>query len=207
MTKKTSFFIIQIMALFLLSACSGGEESTEDNNPVPKELIENKDPLKIKDQLGLAIGENGWIIDWANSNTLEITLNSAKVTSEIDGQTPEGHNSEDDVYVIGNFTIKNHGDIGIPGQGVAYPDLVAGAEKDKIENDGFEGPQDLLGRGDTATVIENALNKQGPTDPGEERTGNVILVAEHKVDKYIIYFGYEDYDNKLTWEFDATEIQ
>ncbi|WP_339228214.1 hypothetical protein NSQ77_00365 [Oceanobacillus sp. FSL K6-2867] len=206
MCKKFRFILLLIIGITMLAACGADENDEEaESIPVPEELVEREDPLRIKDQLGLSIGETGWVIDWANRNILEITLNSVEITPEIGDQRPLGHNSEDNVFVIGNFTMKNHGEVGIPGQGFAYPDIVAGEDRDKIENDGFANAGELLGRGDTSIVIDEAMNKQPPTEPGEERTGNVVLNADYEVDTYIIYFGFEDYESKLTWEFDATE--
>ncbi|MBP2077511.1 hypothetical protein [Oceanobacillus polygoni] len=101
--------------------------------------------------------------------------------------------------------MKNHGEVGIPGKGLLILTLLLVKIEIKLKNDGFANAGELLGRGDTSIVIDEAMNKQPPTDPGEERTGNVVLNADYEVDTYIIYFGFEDYESKLTWEFDATE--
>ncbi|WP_067727333.1 DUF4352 domain-containing protein [Oceanobacillus damuensis] len=204
MDKKIFNIVVLLMGVLLLSACGNGEDAAA-SIPVPEELIENEEPLAIKDQFDLSIGDNGWVIDYANRNILEFTLNSVEIATEINGERPRGNDSADDVYVIANYTMKNHGDIEIPGQGVEYPLLVDAKDNQEIENDSFEG--DFLGTGNTGIGVENAMSKQKPTAPGEERTGNIVLLANYEVDTYMIYFGDDEYQNKLTWEFDATEAK
>ncbi|MUK87039.1 hypothetical protein GMD78_01305 [Ornithinibacillus sp. L9] len=201
MKRKVSIFNMFLIVSCLLIACSGG-------GPVPDELIENadSDPIEIKDQYELKIGESGFTVDRRNRNILEFTLNSVEIADEINGKEAASEKDPERVYVIANFTAKNHGEIGISTQGIEYPVLVNGSDLGKIKNDAVTHRSDLLGIGDRITQFESSFNEVGPLEPGDERTGDVLIAADHRSDSYIIYFGYDmEYRNKLTWHFDAGE--
>ncbi|MFD2046157.1 hypothetical protein ACFSTA_11760 [Ornithinibacillus salinisoli] len=201
MKRNFSIFYILLIILCLLVSCSGG-------GAVPKELIEDaeSDPIEIKDQYELKIGESGFTVDRRNRNVLEFTLNSVKVADEINGKQAASDKDPERVYVIANFTAKNHGEIGISTQGIEYPVLVDGSDLGNIKNDAVTHRNDLLGIGDRITQFDSSFNEVGPLEPGDERTGDVLIAADHRSDSYIIYFGYDmEYRNKLTWHFDAEE--
>lgn len=177
---------------------------------VPKDLIENDEvePIEIKDQYELKIGETGYTVDIGNKNILEITLNSVKVVDEINGESPASNQHPDRMHVLANFTVKNHGEIGISKSGVDYPVLVEGSKLGQIKNDAVTHRSDLIGIGNRITQFENAFFNLGTIEPGEELTGDMLIDADHRADSYILYFGFErDYLNKLTWHFTAEEAE
>lgn len=201
-----TLFSLLAIILGLLVAC--GSESA--SVPVPKELIENADtnPIEIKDQYELSIGDTGYTVDFGNKNILEITLNSVEVVDEIEGDAAANNANPERVYVVANFTVKNHGEIGISKSGLEYPVLVDGNNLAQIQNNQVTHRNDLIGIGDRIKIFEDAFFDLGPIEPGEELTGNMLITADRRADSYILYFGYNrDYLNKLTWHFTAEEAE
>ncbi|MBC5637337.1 hypothetical protein H8S33_11025 [Ornithinibacillus sp. BX22] len=204
MERKFLIFPLLIFILCLLASCGSGSA------PVPEELIENPDsePIEIKDQYELSIGETGYTVDLGNKNILEITLNSVGIVDEINGETAASNSHPERVYVVANFTVKNHGEIGISKSGLEYPVLVDGNNLAHIQNNQVTHRNDLIGIGDRIKLFEDAFFDLGPIEPGEELTGNMLIVADRRADSYILYFGYDrDYLNKLTWHFTAEEAE
>ncbi|TQS74628.1 hypothetical protein DX933_11880 [Ornithinibacillus gellani] len=197
--KKT--FIALIFIAIVLAACSNSDKKETKKSPVPEELIAdaNSDPIEIKDQFGLQIGETGFIVDVKNRNILEITLNSVSLRDELNGQKEN--------YVLGNFTIKNHGEVDIPRQGVEYPVLVDGSKADALKNGEITKRQDLLGMGSKISQFDGSMNEGDTIPTGKEKTGDILMIADEKTDQYIIYFGYEYYLNKVSWEFNAQDAE
>lgn len=200
---KRNFLILGIITIIatLLIGCGAA-------SAVPKDLIENADtePIEIKDQYELKIGDTGYTVDIGNKNILEITLNSVKVVDEIDGDAAASRAHPDRVYVLANFTVKNHGEIGISKQGVEYPVLVDGDNLAQIKNDAVTGRSDLIGIANRIKLFKDAFFDLGTIEPGEELTGEMLINADHRSDSYILYFGYKrDYLNKLTFHFTADE--
>ncbi|MEN2465080.1 hypothetical protein [Ornithinibacillus sp. JPR2-1] len=202
--KMLTLFSLLAIILGLLVAC--GSASV----PVPKELIENADtnPIEIKDQYELSIGDTGYTVEFGNKNILEITLNSVEVVDEIEGDAAANNANPERVYVVANFTVKNHGEIGISKSRLEYPVLVDGNNLAQIQNNQVTHRNDLIGVGNRIKIFEDAFFDLGPIEPGEELTGNMLINTDRRADSYILYFGYNrDYLNKLTWHFTAEEAE
>lgn len=199
--------IIFIGVIILFAACGKDEGGGLD---IPDDVIENgeADPIELKDQLDLELGETGYLVDQGNSEVVEFTVNSVEKTNKLDTREYQG---EDGFFLVADVDVKNHGKVAFSLKSMREPDLVAGSDASKIESDSFEGRGELLGRGFEMITIDEALTEQGTLEEGEEASGEVYLEVSGSADEYIIFYGMQDnnqgYNNKAAWEFNASEIE
>jgi hypothetical protein len=153
----------------------GGENETEENNNDSSGYAENQQ---------LSLGETG-VYD-STLGTHEITLNSARIEDEVEGDSPEG-----DLFVITEVTIKNVSDEQIDAVDLAvsphmldeqeiayYPYWTIGFEEEQIE-------------------------------PGESITGEIIFDKDESSYYELVYGLYTEssLSNEVRWKFDVDEIE
>lgn len=189
-----------------------GEKNNDDNVDIPEDLIidAEADPIELKDQMGLEIGDTGYTVTQSDYKELAITLNNVEITHDIG----EGGTSDDDLYLIGDFTFKNLSDGYLS---IEKPDAARGSDEVAIENDELGGNGDLLGIG-AYFVDENGKIslEENPTnslslDQGEIKEQKIAIDMRDETDEYMIVFGFndgnnQDYRNKVTWTFDADKV-
>lgn len=231
MKRFVMYMGILLTSILLLTACGDAESSrnaTELTNnerdaketsaqddeveevasPIPEELIENAnlDPPELIDQYGLKIGDTGYAVEGISTNTFEFTLNSVQMLEEFQGNRDAFfQNDEGGKYILANFTVTNHGEIPISGGDLTYPDVVDGENLDRIKDDDISR-SDMLGTGITLIKFDDSFAAEG-IDVGETVTADMLLYTISSVDSYIIYFGRENYKNKIAFEFDHDEVE
>src|SRR5699024_3678394 len=138
--------------------------------------------IELKDQLGLEIGETGYLVDQGNREVVEFTLNSVQKTQKIGSE----EKSEDKgFFLVANVDVKNHGDVSFSLKSMRYPDLVAGSDASKIESESFADRGELLGIGVGMMTPEDALSEKGSLGKGEEKSGDLYLSSRGSADTYI----------------------
>jgi len=211
-----------VVSVLLLMACGGESDETgatnnandnedqETSADIPKEVISNADadPIELKDQMGLELGETGYVITQSESLPLAITLNSVETTQDIGAETKDG----DEFYLVGDFTFENVGDSHLQ---VDKPDAAEGSEESAILNDDITKGE-RLGQGVWYLDEHSNIDSDNPTDTvsldaGEAETHKIAISMRDSADEYIIYFGFyasnnRDYQNKAAWTIQPDEI-
>lgn len=219
-----------MMTLFvcglLLVACGGDNEESDATNTasnqaddsdnqeasanIPEEVISNADadPVELEDQMGLEIGETGYVITQSEKLPLAVTLNNVEKTQDLGAETKDG----DEFYLVGDFTFENLGDGHI---GIKMPDAAAGSDESAILNDEVT-KGDRLGLGAWYVDEQNDIDSDNPTnsanlEPGEEANHKIAISMRDGADEYIVYFGFyasnnRDYQNKAAWTIQPEQI-
>lgn len=236
MMRKNILTMAMLMTCgFLLMACSdtndkgdGTKDSAKDTTQnetnekaddgtinIPKELIldADADPVEIKDQTGLKIGETGYAGKPFDDGVLAITLNSVESTQSVsESSTLTG----DEFYLIGNFTFENVSDETVE---IIRPDAVKSSDESAVLNDEFNNG-DLLGIGNGiggAFLNEDGKKPEGTpintvtVEPGEKIEQKISINMRGHTDEYMVLFGFFDgnnkyYRNKVAWTFDADQL-
>jgi len=224
-------YVLIMMILFvsaLLMACGGENDETEasDTNTagtqeddsenqeaganLPEEVIRDADaePIELEDQMGLEMGDKGYVITQSENLPLAVTLNSVEKTQDLGAETKDG----DEFYLVGDFTFENLGDSHIE---VEKPDAASGAEESVILNDELT-KGDRLGMGAWYLDDQNNIDSDNPTnsislEPGEEANHKIAIDMREGADDYIIFFGLytsnnRDYQNKAAWTVQPDQI-
>lgn len=227
--KKVLIFIFTMIIWTVLVACTGDSEEvsnedavdnkenqSEKNNDgqaaIPEDIIidAEADPIELKDQMGLEIGDTGYTVTQGDYNELAITLNGVEMVRDIGKETE----SDDALYLIGDFTFKNLSDGYLT---IEKPDAARGSDEEAIENDELGNNGDLLGIGDWFVDENNEIPlEENPTNSMSLEKGEVIdqkisIIMRDRADEYMIVFGFfdgnnKDYRNKVTWTFDADKV-
>src|SRR5699024_4724896 len=214
-------FLLLIMCSVLIVACSGDkddknadkdsndepkeeqkddkEENTSEN--VPKEVIDDADadPIELKDQMDLAVGDTGYTVSLIERQEVAITLNGVEETQTFGEETREG----DEHFFIGDFTFENLGDERFT---VEEPHAADIEDKEEIQRDEFDKKEELVGI--PAFGNPNSFS----LDPGEKRDQKLALSMKKKPDEYMVIFGYDDgnnkyYRNKVAWVIDSSKVE
>lgn len=185
------------------------EASTEDNNKSEEDseksevVLDNQsDSVEISettagygietpDQIGLKVGDTGYFEDTAG--TYDITVNSAELLDELDGEE-----SQADHFFLMNITIKNTGEETWNAQDFLYGFRVT----DDLESTGY---------GDYAESFDSVEQMTDDIAPTEESTGQFVTEV-YDGDTY--YFklrsgiteGSGD-SNNVVWEIAKEELQ
>ncbi len=185
------------------------EASTEDNNKLEEDpeksevVLDNQsDSVEISettagygietpDQIGLKVGDTGYFEDTAG--TYDITVNSAELLDELDGEE-----SQADHFFLMNITIKNTGEETWNAQDFLYGFRVT----DDLESTGY---------GDYAESFDSVEQMTDDIAPNEESTGQFVTEV-YDGDTY--YFklrsgiteGAGD-SNNVVWEIAKEELQ
>ena len=129
MKKYVLIMMILFVSALLLMACGGENDESEasDTNTagnqeddsenqeaganLPEEVIRDADadPIELEDQMGLEMGDKGYVITQSENLPLAVTLNSVEKTQDLGAETKDG----DEFYLIGDFTFENLGDSNI----------------------------------------------------------------------------------------------
>src|SRR5690625_2320134 len=131
-----------VVSALLLMACGGESDETDAANnaddsenqetsvDIPEEVISNADadPIELEDQMGLELGETGYVVTQSDSLPLAVTLNNVEKTQDLGAETKDG----DEFYLVGDFTFENLGDSHLQ---VDKPDAAEGSEESAILND------------------------------------------------------------------------
>lgn len=199
--KKSIFISILTLFILVLSACGSNEA---DDYPVPEELVISSEPgqEEFEDQLGLEMGETGYVVDVPNKTTLAVTLNEVTILDEFEGDVPSG----DRFYMLGNFTISNFGENMIANHQMGYPSLADPADADRIADGSLTARNDLAGDGASMQRFDTQIDAE-TLEPGEEVTGDILMIVEKDLDSYLIWFGYQGYSNDITFEIAASEAK
>lgn len=198
------------------SAEDDSSDEKQDNllYEVPEELMITEDiealnpdmeSADLEDQYGLSIGETGYAVAITHYGVLELTLNSVELTDEYKGEETNQYH-DDATFVIADYTLRNLGVRSLSTQQFDYPVVADAAMADKLEKGDRLGRDELLGMGDSMSMLEGDMSTI-PVEPGEEVDGIIKMYAEEQADRYMIFFGYQDYTNNVTWEFDADEAK
>lgn len=209
--RRIVMLISIVFAMILVfSACSKDENENENGLDIPKDVIEDADanPIELKDQLELELGETGYVVDQGNSEVVEFTLNSVHKTQKVGSE----EKSEDKgFFIVADMDVKNHGDIPFSLKSMRNPDLVKGSDASKIEAGELTNKGDVLGIGTQMMTPEDALSEKGSLEEGEEESGEVYISSRGSADEYIIFFGLDDgdegYHNKAAWKFDSDAFE
>lgn len=216
MKKYNMIITILLVGSFLFVACS--EESSEgsaakkSDESIPKEVVKDSetDPMELEDQMGLEMGETGYVITQSEKLPLAVTLNSVEKPQDVGPESLDG----DRFYLIAEFTFKNLGDSHIS---VERPDVVPSSDESAVVNDELNNKGDLLGLGtwyldENGEISEDNRTNTLSLEPGEEVIHKVGLSMRGSADEYSIFFGLyvnnnRDYQNKAGWTFNADEIE
>ncbi len=189
----------------------GGEQIN-----IPKNLIEDADtdPIEIKDQMGLTIGETGYAGRYIAKGELAITLNGVEKTQAIsENETMK----DDEFFLIGDFTFENVSNDTVE---VIRPDAVKASDESAVINDEFDNG-DLLGVGqglggdfvnDNNKIPDDGIINTVSLEPGEKIDQKISISMRGKTDEYLIVFGFFDgnnryYRNKVAWKFDHDQLK
>lgn len=211
-----------LVSVSLLIACGGESDETDaaknanDNKNqepsanIPEEVISDADadPVELEDQMGLKVGDTGYVVTQSESLPLAVTLNRVEKTQDIGAETKDG----DDFHLIGDFTFENLGDGHI---GIEKPDSASGLDESSILNDELnEG--DRLGIGVWYLDEQNNIDSDNPTnsvslEPGEEANHKIAISMRESADEYIVFFGFyasnnRHYKNKAAWTIQPDQI-
>jgi len=211
-----------VVSVLLLMACGGESDETgvannaddsedqETSADIPEDVISDADadPIELEDQMGLGLGDKGYVITQSESLPLAVTLNSVETTQDIGSETLNG----DEFYLVSDFTFENVGDSHLQ---VDKPDAAAGSEEEAILNDDIT-KGDRLGQGVWYLDEHSNIDSDNPTDTvsldaGEEETHKIAISMRDSADEYIIYFGFyasnnRDYQNKAAWTIQPDQI-
>lgn len=183
---------------------------------IPEDVIADADadPIEIKDQMGLAIGETGYAGRYIATGVVAITLNEVETTQAIsESETLSG----EEFYLVGNFTFENVSDEVVE---IIRPDVVKASDESAVLQDEFDNG-DLLGVGHGlggAYVNErNKIPDEGivntiTLEPGETIDQKISITMRGSTDEYLLVFGFFDgnnkyYQNKVGWTFKADALQ
>lgn len=227
MKMKKYMLAIGIVAIFCftLIACSSDKhedskadqknDEGEEQINIPKNLIEDADtdPIEIKDQMGLTIGETGYAGRHIDKGELAITLNGVETTQAVsESETKKGEK----FYLIGDFTFENVSNDSVE---VIRPDAVKASDELAVINDEFDNG-DLLGVGhglggyfvnDNNKIPDDGIVNTVSLEPGEKIDQKIAISMRGKTDEYLIVFGFFDgnnkyYRNKVAWKFDHDQL-
>lgn len=228
MKKYVLIMMILFVSALLLMACGGENDETEVSNTntadnqeddsgnqeagtnLPDEVIldAEADPIELEDQMGLEMGDKGYVITQSENLPLAVTLNSVEKTQDLGAETKDG----DEFYLVGDFTFENLGDSNIK---IEKPDAASGADESVILNDELT-KGDRLGMGAWYLDDQNNIDSDNPTnaaslDPGEEANHKIAISMREGADEYIIFFGLytsnnRDYQNKAAWTVQPDQI-
>jgi|SRR5690625_733083 len=211
-----------VVSALLLMACGGESDETDAANnaddsenqetsvDIPEEVISNADadPIELEDQMGLELGETGYVVTQSDSLPLAVTLNNVEKTQDLGAETKDG----DEFYLVGDFTFENLGDGHI---GIEKPDGAAGSDESAILNDELT-KGDRLGLGTWYLDEQNDIDSDNPTnsanlEPGEEANHKIAISMRESAEEYIVFFGFyssnnRDYQNKAAWTIQPEEI-
>ncbi|UUI04354.1 hypothetical protein NP439_06790 [Oceanobacillus jeddahense] len=238
MKKYLMIMMILVASTLLLMACGGENDESEASNTestsdqtaaddsdiesesdnenqeasanFPEEVIHDADadPVELEDQMGLEIGETGYVITQSEDLPLAVTLNSVERTQDLGAETKDG----DEFYLVGNFTFENLGDSSVE---VKKPDAASGSDESVILDDELT-QGDLLGVGTWYLDEKNNIDSDNPTnsislEPGGEENHKIAISMRDGADEYIIFFGLytsnnRDYQNKAAWTFQSDQV-
>lgn len=190
------------LLISLLAAC-GSDDAISSDYPVPEELVNNSEPgmEDFEDQHGLKIGETGYLVEIAHRTVFSVTLNEVAIVEEYGGVSF----NDERIFMVGNFTISNFGENAISKQGLEFPVLAKVSDVSRIEDGTGLSRQELLGFG-AGTSPESRIDMES-IEPGDEVTGDIAMVIEEEAEEYVIWFGYQGYNNNVTFEVSASEAK
>lgn len=192
------------------SESESDNENQEASANLPEEIIldADADPVELEDQMGLEIGETGYVITQSEDLPLAVTLNSVERTQDLGAETKDG----DEFYLVGNFTFENLGDSAVE---VEKPDAAYGSDESVILDDELT-QGDLLGVGTWYLDEQNNIDSDNPTnsislEPSGEENHKIAISMRNGADEYIIFFGLytsnnRDYQNKAAWTFQSDQV-
>lgn len=200
------FFVVLLLFAFMVlaSACGSGSEGSkkvESETQEPSETAAD-DASKVKesksggfkveaeDQLDLQMGDTAKFD--TTLGTYEITLHSAKLIEELDGETPQL-----DELIVLDLTVKNTSETSLDAS-----DLVGSIEiTEDLEGSGYS---------DVSSYFSSIESIEGELAPGEEKSGQMITDVYHS-DKYFLRKSpglvAAGTTNDVIWTFQAEEAR
>src|SRR5690625_3040364 len=152
-------------------------------------------------QAVLILGETGYLVEIAHRTVFSVTLNEVAIVEEYGGVSF----NDERIFMVVNFTISNFGENAISKQGLEFPVLAKVSDVSRIEDGTGLSRQELLGFG-AGTSPESRIDMES-IEPGDEVTGDIAMVIEEEAEEYVIWFGYQGYNNNVTFEVSASEAK
>lgn len=205
--KKTKWLSLILLTIsLLLVACSDTKDSkkeSEETNSANNSIEDNSeidddtetqpndanDANEVEDQLNLGIGDTGTFD--TTLGTYEVTLVSAKLEDDIDGQS-----SELDRFIVLDLTVKNTSE----GEQKVEDLLYSLEVTDYLDGSGFS---------DASEHVDSIEKMSGVIAPGEEMSGQLVTFV-YNADEY--YFRKDPGNiaggssNQVIWTIKADEV-
>ncbi|MFD1019677.1 DUF4352 domain-containing protein [Thalassobacillus hwangdonensis] len=190
--KKIYWIAAMLILVIGLVGCSSSDsgDSSNDEPDAAENETENKEETSDTSASNEELGIGDTVSSGETTiGTYDITLDSAEITDEVEGET-----ASKGTFVITNLTIENTGE-----EALNMDDVLSTLSLFNSERSG-----DVLN-----VLVGDMEAQEGEVEPGDSATGELYYDTE-KADRYgleMTYVSPEGELKKARWNFDADEAE